>query len=196
MEFGWGTRPKRVLFKGLASLFMVLFALSQGILSSFSGGLFFGGLLLSGLGDVLLAREGPKQFFRGLFAFLLAHLAYTVGFLSAGVDPVGAGYLGLLTVPVAFVAWRRFSRASEELRKPVTAYILGIGLMLLAAAGACWSEPTPARQILLVSAVAFAASDVFVAQDHLIKRDAINVVVGLPLYYAAQLGIGLGAAGL
>ena len=68
--------------------------------------------------------------------------------------------------------------------------------MLLAAAGSVWAEPSWSHQLLLLSAVGFAISDIFVAEKRLRTEHWSQVAVGLPLYYLSQLGIGLGASGL
>ena len=195
MEWGWGTPSQRAVGKGLASLAMVVFALVSGASASVAGILICMGLVLSGVGDVLLA-QGDAGFVKGLGAFLLAHVFYTTSFVWSGIGWAGVGFAAGIVAPIALVVWRRYSLVAGPLRRPVAAYLLVISCMLMAAVGACWLTPNSSRQLLVVSVVGFGVSDLFVAQDRLVERKRINVLVGLPLYYVSQLGIGLAAVGL
>jgi uncharacterized membrane protein YhhN len=97
-------------------------------------------LLFSLAGDVFLLG-GDDRFVLGLAAFLLAHVAYTVGFIVS-VDwrwvgfVVGAVIIGIvaITVGARIVAGAR--RSNPALGPPVAAYLLVISVMAAAAAAA------------------------------------------------------------
>lgn len=98
---------------------------------------FVAALLLSLAGDVFLLFE-ERWFLAGLGSFLLAHLAYVVGFLVAG-QHVGGVLVGLVVV-VALVATlgRRVMRAAAD--PAVVGYVAVISLMVVTAFGsASWA---------------------------------------------------------
>ncbi len=102
-----------------------------------------------------------------------------------GVDPlatlVALVVVGAVAVPVLRWLW---PSVKGPMRGPVAAYVVVItGMVALAAGtarrgGAGW---------LLVGAVMFYISDLFVARQQFVKRELRNRALGLPLYYAAQL---------
>lgn len=90
-------------------------------------------LTLSLVGDVFLVLD-DRWFVAGLAAFLLAHIAYTVGFLIAGVDVEGLLVGVAVTAALGLALGRRIvSGAAAELRAPVTIYIAFISLMVASA---------------------------------------------------------------
>jgi len=97
-------------------------------------------LVLSLAGDVFLLG-GDDRFVLGLAAFLLAHVAYTVGFIVADDwrwtgFVVGAAVAGV----VAFTVGRRIvagaRRRNPALGPPVVGYLIAISTMAAAAAAA------------------------------------------------------------
>ena len=63
----------------------------------------FAGLTLSVVGDVCLLPAGSgKPFLVGLGAFLLAHVAYSVAFVTLGVN---WAWVGGVVIPLLGVAW-------------------------------------------------------------------------------------------
>jgi uncharacterized membrane protein YhhN len=148
-------------------------------------------LVLSALGDVFLmlpARQpnvpGPNLFVAGLGAFLLAHMAYVVGFVLEGVE--GAGLLVGL-VPVAFliaVVGRPVTRAVKagdepELALPVTAYIAVISAMVLFAFGT-----TDGRAA--AGALLFADSDSLIAWERFVHARPWGPLTIIVTYHLAQ----------
>jgi uncharacterized membrane protein YhhN len=71
---------------------------------------------------------------------------------------------------------------------PVFIYILVITVMISAAWGVFWKTTLPAsgRALILLGAISFYLSDVFVARNKFIKNEFLNRLVGLPLYYLGQ----------
>lgn len=148
--------------------------------------LLFAGLLLSFVGDALLIPKGRRlSFLAGLACFLCAHGAYCIAFVLKGTDTravtVGAAALVLAGVPLA--RWL-FPHVDGPMRVPVVAYVVTITAMVTLACGA-WQGG--ARITLVIGAVLFYASDVCVARERFVQRALVNGIVGLPLYYAAQL---------
>lgn len=148
---------------------------------------------LSAVGDVALLSKQKRWFLLGLVAFLLAHVAYVGAFCQLG--PVLSA-AGLTLVPVAVVAgliWRWLSPAVGEMRGPVLAYIAVICSMVTVAGGVA-GKGGEGPTLLLVAAVLFFASDLFVARQRFVSPSAWNRYVGLPLYFGAQLLFGWAAS--
>ena len=172
--------------KGLASLAFVGFAWDLGAVNSTYGQMLLIGLVFSALGDVLLAMKTQKRWFLlGIIAFLLAHVFYALAFAQTSFDtnklplilPVITVFL-LLTL-----LWlRRHLSGLFKLAVPV--YILAIGVMLIFA----WGNQTPTAWWWIVGGASlFALSDLFVARNRFVKADIRNRIIGLPIYYLAQL---------
>jgi uncharacterized membrane protein YhhN len=139
------------------------------------------GLCLSLAGDALLLSARRPAFLAGLVAFLLAHLAYAVAFAGRSAPP--AWLLLPLAAALALVLrwlWPRLG----SMKGPVMAYCLVISAMLFLALGVDRPE-------VRIGAVLFYLSDLTVARDRFVAEERVNRVVGLPLYYAAQLLLAL-----
>jgi uncharacterized membrane protein YhhN len=146
------------------------------------------GLILCLAGDVLLALPQEKAFTLGLFAFLLGHVVYIGAFLEL----VGVKELFSI-LPFVFVAssilvflWLRPHLGRMTL--PVVLYILAITVMGMAAC-AVYLKPAlgaSGRIAILIGAVCFYISDVFVARERFVKGAYLNRLLGLPLYYGGQ----------
>lgn len=175
----WVTKPT-------LSLGFLGAALTSGALGSGYGLAVLAGLGLSWWGDVLLMpRESPKVFQAGIAAFLLAHVAYAVGFVMLGVAPAAAVAAGLVLTAIAvFVVRWLWPHVPRGMRAPVIAYVVVISTMVALAMGAWWQG---AHWTVPLGAVVFYASDLSVARDRFVKRCIVNRLWGLPAYYAAQL---------
>lgn len=162
------------------------FALNLGALESVYGQAILGGLLLSWAGDFFLIGESRTSFTVGLGAFLLAHLAYAVAFAINGVapPPVALGAVVMALVGGVTLRWLLRAGLPGPMRAPVAAYLLAIGSMVALALG---TRLFP----VMAGAIAFAASDVFVARQRFVTPSAVNRRVGLPLYFVGQLLITL-----
>jgi uncharacterized membrane protein YhhN len=86
----------------------------------------------------------------------------------------------MLAVAVAVMRWLYAARLPSRLRLPVAAYLAAIGAMVALATGTL-------RPVVILGAVAFVTADVFVARQRFVVRASVNRLVGLPLYFAAQL---------
>jgi uncharacterized membrane protein YhhN len=161
--------------------------------------LFLAALGFSLLGDVLLIPKGRKRVFQaGIVAFLLAHVLYVPAFASRGLDVVVfVAVAGVLTAPATLVLrWLR-PHVQGSMWTSVVVYVLVICTMLATASGAVaagLSSSTGVTPALLLGALAFWCSDLFVARQRFVSPGVINRVVGVPLYFFAQLGLIAGFA--
>lgn len=180
---GW--RTAAWFIKPLASAAFVAFALRMGARESVYGLWVLAALVACWLGDVLLIPAHKDSFRAGILSFLVGHIFYSVAFVVYGVD---ARWVVLGAVPLAGIAWfvggLLLGRVDGSLRRPVVAYILVISGMLALGIGA-WA---PAREmVFLIAPTAFYLSDLAVARNRFLRPGFVNRLVGLPLYYAAQL---------
>lgn len=174
----------RAITKPVATLGFIVASIGHGALESRYGQIVFLGLILGALGDVFLLGSGRKAFIAGLVSFLLGHVAYVVAFGTLDVDLRAAAAVAL---PVAIfmlgIARWVFPHA-PEMRLPIAAYMLVISLMLIVAIGA---GAAGAPAIIPIGATLFTVSDITVVRHRFVKAEASNRLVGLPMYYVAQL---------
>ena len=147
-------------------------------------------LVLSMLGDVFLML--PRDLFvAGLTSFLLAHLAYVVGFRvhggSAGAWAVAA--LGVLAVdavvgrPVLAAVRRRH----PDLMIPVVAYMLVISAMVSAALAT-------AVALAVAGSFLFFASDTLIAWNRFVRSQPWMPLAIIVTYHLGQAGLVLSLA--
>lgn len=150
-------------------------------------------LLLLGLifclgGDVFLALPQDRMFLAGLVSFLLGHVLYAVCFFYvADVSQwswIGAP-VGLLVSGLVF-GWLRPHLGAMLL--PVFAYIIVITVMVVGAWTVFGDSQLryAGRLLVLIGAVSFYLSDLFVARDRFLKSAFSNRLIGLPMYYCGQ----------
>jgi uncharacterized membrane protein YhhN len=142
--------------------------------------------VLGAVGDVLLIPKRRATFLAGLVVFLGGHLVYVDAFLRHDFDRLwlGVGFLVLMVPAGLLQRWLR-PHLSSVMRLPVNAYLLVISMMVAAAAASAPFALHPAAQ--LVGAVLFYLSDICVARHEFVSKSFANKLLGLPLYYAAQL---------
>jgi uncharacterized membrane protein YhhN len=146
------------------------------------------GLIFCLGGDVFLALPQDQMFLPGLVSFLLGHVFYAACFFyGADVSQwtwIG-GLVGLVVSGLVFW-WLRPHLGS--MLKPVIAYIIVITVMVVGA----WTVFGDAklryagRLLVLIGAVSFYLSDLFVARDRFVKSKFSNRLIGLPMYYCGQ----------
>jgi uncharacterized membrane protein YhhN len=166
----------RAALKALASAGFLAIAALRHVPDPYAS-LVVAGLALSALGDLCLLGTGQGLFLGGVGAFLLAHLAYASAFAPRS-HPSLAVALGLGALAALVVRW--LWPHLGALRIPVLVYAAAISLMLLLGLG------TP-RPLVQAGAALFYASDILVARDRFVAPGLVNRVVGLPLYYGAQV---------
>lgn len=181
-----GLAQLTVKAKLLASLAFVGFAWEQGAQNSLYGQLMLAGLVLSLAGDVLLALKGKNHWFLlGIAAFLLAHLVYAGAFITVGIQTTKLSWIIPAVVGFLMITgWWLRPHLSGVFQIAVPTYLLAIGLMLVLA----WANhSTEAHSWIIGGASLFALSDLFVARQRFIQADMRNRLIGLPIYYVAQL---------
>lgn len=147
------------------------------------------GLVLSLAGDVFLMLP-REQFVAGLASFLLAHVAYIVGFLLAGPDPLLLA-LGLAVVAVGVVVvGRPLVRSVKagphaEEGGPVTAYVSVISAMVVAAFGA-------GNPVSIAGSLSFYASDATIGWTRFVGPLPHQRVLIMVTYHVGQLLLVLG----
>lgn len=170
---------------------------------AFSGWMvwFVFGVVFSLAGDVFLMLPSD-QFVAGLVAFLLAHVAYIVGFSSALPS---LGLLSLLApVFLGLYCWQFYmklaagleARGKESLKAPVLVYAIVICLMVFSALLTLTREEWKMLPAWLCSAgaVLFLLSDSMLAWDRFVKPLTHARLRVMVTYHLGQFGIVLGAA--
>lgn len=187
-----GVRAIEIGGKVVASTAIVSLAVAVGALESPYGVAVLVALCFSWIGDVALLGRNRGPFVIGLSAFLAAHVAYGVGFVVRGADAsVATIGLVVLLIPATLV-WRWLdAHVPERLRLPVLAYIGAICGMAGLSTGT-FASLGDLR--IPIGATLFWISDIGIARDRFVAREIRNRVVGLPLYYAAQVLLALTTA--
>ena len=171
--------------KMAASTVFVLFAVYLDALESVYGQVLMVALLCSWVGDLLLLPGKSKWFLYGLVSFLLAHIAFALCFIQRGIDTgqlllPGTG-VGLLVLVISY--WL-LPHVEKEMKLPVLGYMAAIVVMVILAFATHHHLPNAA---IPVAACLFLVSDLFVARDRFVKKEAWNRIIGTPLYFGAQM---------
>jgi uncharacterized membrane protein YhhN len=139
-------------------------------------------------GDLFLALPQKRMFLLGLVSFLVGHILYIVAFSGVGtLQPwTWAGTSMVLLISGGVYWWLRPHLGS--MHAAVLCYIVVITIMM---SGACsvlvnGGLNLTARIMIFAGALCFYFSDVFVARDRFLKKEFLNRLMGLPMYYAGQ----------
>jgi len=150
-------------------------------------------LILMGLifclgGDVFLALPREKMFLCGLVSFLLGHLFYVAAFFyMAGINQWAVvGLVISLIFSGGVFIWLRPHLGSMKLS--VILYMVAITLMVVGAGSVMGAVQLKlgGRLLVIIGALSFYISDVFVARQRFLKAEFFNRLIGLPLYYCGQ----------
>lgn len=181
-----GSKPLEYVCKPGCMLALIAAATAIDPADETARGFLVAALVLSTVGDVLLMLRGerPQLFLAGLGAFLLAHVAYVVGFWVEGVEPGGLVLGAVLAAALVAVVGRpvlRAVQAGEEpsMAGPVGAYVGVISAMVLSAAAT-------GEVLATVGALLFAGSDGLIAQRRFVRElpwQPLAIIVG---YHVAQ----------
>ena len=141
-------------------------------------------LVLSLAGDVLLMLP-KEQFVTGLASFLLAHVAYIVGFLVAGVHRgavvVAAVIVALTLGPLGVVLVRSARRVDRSIAPAVAAYVVVIAAMVVCASGSH-------RDFAIAGAALFACSDSTIAITRFVREARVAAFAPLLIMVTYHLG--------
>lgn len=182
----------KVLFKSLASLAFVVLAFTlTGQWNSFHVWM-IAGFVFSMLGDLfLLPEKNQTAFISGMAAFGLAHTSFAIAFILAGTINTWF-YISLVTtlfLVIPSYLWLK-PNLKDIYRYLVPVYIFLIAVMILFSGYA--AGRVSGSYLFFGGALLFGISDLFVARNQFVKKGLINKIVGLPLYYIAQLMLALG----
>ena len=162
-----------------------------------NGALFwFGlGILFSLLGDVLLMISLDRMFLPGLVAFLLAHVAYVIGFniplpLFSAWSLIFAFMVGLGgTRIIRRIVDSLASSGNVRMRTPILIYSLVISLMLLSAmmklTDITWSANASA--LVSLGALLFYLSDIVLAWNKFVAPIQHGRIYNIGLYHLGQI---------
>ena len=184
--------PAAAAAKLVASSGFLATGISAGALRHRFGRIVFAGLVLSLCGDLFLIGPSQRFLLLGLASFLLAHIVYITAFVSYGQDRKWAlvAAAPAVAAAVAVGAWLE-PHVSSSLAAPVQVYTAAITLMVITAVGA---RGAGAPRLIVAGALMFFVSDLSVAMQRIIETDFPTIIWGLPLYYAGQTCLALGAA--
>jgi uncharacterized membrane protein YhhN len=143
------------------------------------------------VGDVFLLGQKTVDFSGGLVAFLVAHIAFVLAFLTLGVEPRWALGGLLIAVPLSLTAGRRIVRAATReggaaLGSAVTAYLVVIVAMVTAASGT-------ALPLIFLGALAFLLSDTVLALDRFVGPRSNARMLVIVTYHLGQVLMVVGA---
>jgi uncharacterized membrane protein YhhN len=159
------------------------------------------GLAFSLAGDVFLMLP-QEQFIAGLVSFLLAHVAYLIGF-NPSLPPLNPGslILAVLVFGTAIQIYRRISAGLQtsgksSLKAPVLVYSIVISLMLLSALITLIRPEWNAAPALVASAGAllFFLSDTLLAWNKFVSALPYGRLLVMVSYHIGQILITIGAA--
>lgn len=176
----------------MISLFLWLFT-STGLNGAL---LWFGlGLILSLAGDVLLMLSLDRFFLFGLIAFLLAHLAYVIGF---NIPLPEFSLWGIVFAVMVSLGGARVirrivdalpSKGQARMRMPIIVYSTVISIMLLSAMMKLMDLTWNANAALLVSGGAFLfyISDIILAWNKFVAPIQYGRIYNIAAYHLGQI---------
>ncbi|MFH1135720.1 MAG: lysoplasmalogenase [Pseudomonadota bacterium] len=179
----------KLLTKTPLSVLFVLAAFVQPRPQEWYFNLIFAGLILCLAGDVFLVFSSSKTFLVGLVSFLLGHVLYVSAFVVATHLKTWLSWPALVVLAAGAAIFLFYLRPHlGEMFKPVLAYIVVISLMVIGALAVFLTPEIPRRGALMVllGALLFYLSDIFVARDRFVSPGYVNRRFGLPMYYAGQ----------
>lgn len=159
------------------------------------------GILFSLAGDVALLFI-DRFFMLGLIAFLLAHIAYLVGFNVPFPESLGVWAFGIAIV-IGLGAVRLLRRIVDGVRSkqprlalPVIVYSTVITLMLLSALLTLFRPEWKSTPAYLVSfgAALFYFSDIVLAWNRFVAPIKNSRMLNIGIYHLAQIAIVVGVA--
>jgi uncharacterized membrane protein YhhN len=179
-------RPTELWSKPLALVALIGVAASLDPVDPAVRAWFVVALVCSLAGDVLLL-DGDRRFVPGLVAFLLAHVAYTIG-LAIAPDwswvgfAIGAAAMAVLAATIGVRIVRAAGASASVLGPAVTAYLVAISAMFCAA-------------VATGNAWAIAGAGLFVASDSVLgwrqfvgSRDWMPATIMIT-YHLGQAGL-------
>lgn len=184
-------RRREWAFKPLVLVALIAAAVLMGAADTTTGRWLLAALVLSLAGDVALLSDSEGRFVLGLGSFLLAHVAFVVAFVHAGMPRGDLALIGLALVAglAAVVGGRVVPNAAREGGQPlagaVTAYVAVIGAMVVAA----WATGRP---LVALGASIFMVSDAVLALDRFVRPRRFGSLAVMVTYHLGQVLIVVG----
>lgn len=146
------------------------------------------GLILCLIGDVFLALPQKIMFPLGLISFLFGHVFYIFAFIHVAEVSEWFSFESLIIFIISGWIYFRLRPHLEKMMIPVLLYIIVITIMFCGAWAVFGTKGWnfAGTSALVLGAVCFYLSDIFVARDRFIQKEFLNQLIGLPLYYAGQ----------
>ncbi|MBT4493221.1 MAG: lysoplasmalogenase [Gammaproteobacteria bacterium] len=182
----WATKPA-------LSLMFIAVALMHATPWSAYSLLLLAGLCLCFLGDVFLIPNNARCFMLGLISFLAGHLFYIAAFavLFTPDQTLFLAVLVLIGIDTIVAIWLK--DRLQDMRNPVYVYMAAISVMVLAACGVFANDnlASAGKWLVLLGAISFYISDLFVVRQKFVSSSVFNPMMGLPLYYGGQFALAL-----
>jgi len=139
-------------------------------------------------GDIFLALRQKMMFLFGLIFFLIGNIFYIFGFfyVARSSQWTWVGFLTVMVISVWIYFWLK--PYLRYMKAPVVLYVIIITIMLSGA----WSVlgdsnlAQPGRIMVFAGALSFYFSYIFVARGRFLRKEFLNRLIGLPMYYAGQ----------
>lgn len=176
-------RSWEYVFKPLTLVALVATALALDPADPTVRAWFVAALVLSLAGDVFLMLPSDR-FVPGLASFLLAHVAYVVGLVLAGLDPLAVA-AGVVLVSAAFAVVgtrlvRGIRRTEPAMAPPVVAYMAVISTMVVCAVGT-------GRWPAIAGSLSFYASDALIGWGRFVRSHPRGRLAVMVTYHVAQV---------
>lgn len=172
------------IFKPVAALSFVFISFKLGALESGYGCLILFSLALCAVGDILLLNRKLKiSFFCGMLVFAIAHLLFSLAFIKSSTFDFASlvTFLPLIMILGCINFMYLLPRVPHKFKPFILLYGLAIFMMITSAYTFMYEQ-----KLILIAAIFFVLSDIFVAKDRFIKRSTKNALLITPLYFAAQ----------
>ena len=172
------------IFKPVAALSFVFISFKLGALESGYGRLILFSLALCAVGDILLLNRKLKiSFFCGMLVFAIAHLLFSLSFIKSSTFDFASlvTFLPLIMILGCINFMYLLPRVPHKFKLFILLYGLAIFMMITSAYTFMYEQ-----KLILIAAIFFVLSDIFVAKDRFIKRSTKNALLITPLYFAAQ----------
>lgn len=186
-----GSRRGIWISKPLASFGFILTSRNTG-----SSDLIRVALYLSLIGDVCLIGRNRTAFMAGLCTFLIAHLFFAIGFLEYSTwNGVSFSISAVLISIMSYIVYTYWLQriVPKSMKWPVLAYVVVITTMVATAFAVLPSSLDQLQRLSLfdlripIGAFLFYLSDLCVARQAFGRKQVMNKLIGLPLYYTAQM---------
>lgn len=172
------------VFKPLATIGVIAYAWPRGRATPVLRRWLLAGLVLSLAGDVALLW--PQQgFLPGLVSFLLAHLAYLVGFTRVQRLAARPAAFVVYAVVAGAILWQLWPGVPGGLRAPVAVYVVALASMA-AQAAVLWRAGASRGAVLALGGALFVASDALLATNKFAGPLPLSGLWILATYWSAQ----------